>query len=92
MVNIDDKTRRMLVQNSDLSRERIENSRKSRIDAIMDICSKPDIVWGGVVDRTCRDQRVMNYSQRRPCEPIGLQFLAPMRPKLSTLNANWPSR
>jgi hypothetical protein len=45
MANIDDKTRRMLIQNSELSRQSIENSGRSRIDAIMDICAKPDIVW-----------------------------------------------
>jgi hypothetical protein len=45
MFNIDDTTRRMLVQNSELTRQRIENSGRSRIDAIMDICAKPDIVW-----------------------------------------------
>jgi hypothetical protein len=45
MANIDDQTRRMLIQNSELSRQSIENSGRSRIDAIMDICSKPDIVW-----------------------------------------------
>jgi hypothetical protein len=45
MADIDDKTRRMLVENSELNRQSIENSGRSRIDAIMDICSKPDIVW-----------------------------------------------
>jgi len=45
MANIDDQTRRMLVQNSELTRQRIENSGRSRLDAIMDICAKPDIVW-----------------------------------------------
>lgn len=45
MVNIDDKTRRLLVQDAELNRERIESSRKPRIDALMDLCSKPDIVW-----------------------------------------------
>jgi hypothetical protein len=45
MAHIDDKTRRMLVQNAELSRQRIENSRRSRIDAIMDICAEHDIVW-----------------------------------------------
>jgi hypothetical protein len=45
MSNIDDKTRRMLIQNSELSRQSIENSGRSRINAIMDICTKPDIVW-----------------------------------------------
>jgi hypothetical protein len=45
MANIDAQTRRMLIQNSELSRQRIENSGRSRIDAIMDMCSAPDIVW-----------------------------------------------
>ena len=45
MFNIDAKTRRMLVQNSELTRERIENSRRPRIEAIMDLCYKCDIVW-----------------------------------------------
>ncbi len=45
MADIDAQTRRMLVQNSELTRQRIENSGRSRIDAIMDICAKPDIVW-----------------------------------------------
>jgi hypothetical protein len=45
MADIDAQTRRMLVQNSELSRQSIENSGRSRGDAIMDICSKPDIVW-----------------------------------------------
>jgi len=45
MANIDKGTRRMLVQNADLSRETIENSRKPRIDAIMELCFEPDIVW-----------------------------------------------
>ena len=45
MLNIDKSTRRMLVQNADLSRETIENSRKPRIDAIMELCFEPDIVW-----------------------------------------------
>jgi hypothetical protein len=45
MADIDDRTRRMLVENSELSRQSIENSRRSRIDAILDLCSKPDIVW-----------------------------------------------
>jgi hypothetical protein len=45
MANIDDETRRMLVQNAELSRQNIESSSRSRIDAIMDICAKPDIVW-----------------------------------------------
>jgi len=45
MANIDDQTRRMLVQNAELSRQNIESSSRSRIDAIMDICTKPDIVW-----------------------------------------------
>lgn len=45
MADIDAQTRRMLVQNSELSRQSIENSGRSRSDAIMDICSKPDIVW-----------------------------------------------
>jgi hypothetical protein len=45
VANIDDQTRRMLVQNSELSRQSIESSGRSRIDAILDLCSKPDIVW-----------------------------------------------
>ena len=45
MFNIDGTTRRLLVQNSELTRRRIENSGRSRIDAIRDICAKPDIVW-----------------------------------------------
>jgi hypothetical protein len=45
MANIDAQTRRRLVQNAELSRQSIENSGRSRIDAIMDICTKPDIVW-----------------------------------------------
>ena len=45
MADIDAQTRRMLVQNSELCRQRIENSGRARIDAIMDICSAPDIVW-----------------------------------------------
>ena len=45
MVNIDKSTRRMLVQNAELSRERIEGSRKSRESAIIDICYGSDIVW-----------------------------------------------
>lgn len=45
MFNIDDTTRRLLVQNTELTRQRIENSGRSRIDAILDICAKPDIVW-----------------------------------------------
>ena len=45
MVNIDNRTKRMLIQNADLNRERIETSRKPRIKAIMEICSEPDIVW-----------------------------------------------
>jgi hypothetical protein len=45
MVNIDKSTRRMLVQNADLSRERIEDSRKPRLNAIIDICYGHDIVW-----------------------------------------------
>jgi len=45
MANIDAKTRRMLVENSELTRQRIESSGRSRIDAIMDICAKLDIVW-----------------------------------------------
>ena len=45
MLNIDKSTRRMLVQNADLSRARIESSRKSRADAIIDICYGSDIVW-----------------------------------------------
>jgi hypothetical protein len=45
MASIDDQTRRMLVQNAELSRQSIESSSRPRIDAIMDICAKPDIVW-----------------------------------------------
>jgi hypothetical protein len=45
MAHIDDKTRRMLVQNAELNRQRIEGSRRARIDAIMDICAAADIVW-----------------------------------------------
>ena len=45
MAKLDDRTRRMLIQNSELSRQSIENSSRARIDAIMDICTKPDIVW-----------------------------------------------
>ena len=45
MVNIDKRTRQMLIQHADLSRERIENSRKPRLDAIIDICYGHDIVW-----------------------------------------------
>ncbi len=45
MAHIDDKTRRMLVQNAELNRQKIEGSRRSRIDAIMDICAAADIVW-----------------------------------------------
>lgn len=45
MANIDAHTRHLLVQNADLSRQRIENSRRPRLDAIADICSKYDIVW-----------------------------------------------
>jgi hypothetical protein len=45
MANIDAQTRRMLVQNAELSRQSIEGGRRSRIDAIRDICTKHDIVW-----------------------------------------------
>jgi len=45
MFNIDDTTRRLLVQNTELTRQRIENSGRARLDAILDICAKPDIVW-----------------------------------------------
>ena len=45
MANIDDQTRQMLVQNAELTRQNIESSGRARIDAIMDICTKPDIVW-----------------------------------------------
>jgi len=45
MANIDDQTRQMLVKNAELSRQQIESSSRARIDAIMDICAKPDIVW-----------------------------------------------
>jgi len=45
MASIDAHTRHLLVQNSELSSQRISNSRKSRIDAIMDMCAKVDIVW-----------------------------------------------
>lgn len=45
MAHIDNKTRLSLIENSELVRKSIENSGRSRIDAIMDICSKPDIVW-----------------------------------------------
>jgi hypothetical protein len=45
MPNIDKATRRVLVQNADLSREKIESSRKSRVNAIIDICYGCDIVW-----------------------------------------------
>src|SRR6185295_18043212 len=45
MFNIDDTTRRLLVQNTELPRQRIENSGRARLDAILDICAKPDIVW-----------------------------------------------
>ena len=45
MANIDSKTRQTLIENSELIRQSIENSGRSRIDAIMDICCKPDIVW-----------------------------------------------
>src|SRR5215510_14254305 len=39
MANIDAHTRHLLVQNAELSSQRIANSRKSRIDAIADMCS-----------------------------------------------------
>jgi hypothetical protein len=45
MVNISKSTRQMLVQNADLSRERIESSGKPRVNAIIDICYGSDIVW-----------------------------------------------
>ena len=45
MANIDAHTRHLLVQNADLSRHRIEGSRKPRIDAIIDMCATYDIVW-----------------------------------------------
>ena len=45
MFNIDDTTRRLLVQNTELTRQRIENSGRARLNAILDICAKPDIVW-----------------------------------------------
>jgi len=45
MPHIDKATRRLLVQNADFSRERIESSRKSRVNAIIDICYEADIVW-----------------------------------------------
>jgi hypothetical protein len=35
----------MLVQNAEFNRERIENSRKPGINAIIDICYGVDIVW-----------------------------------------------
>lgn len=45
MANIDDQTRRMLVQNAEANRQLIEASSRARIDAILDLCNKPDIVW-----------------------------------------------
>jgi hypothetical protein len=45
VANIDDNTRRMLVQNAEANRPRIETSSRARIDAMLDLCYKPDIVW-----------------------------------------------
>jgi hypothetical protein len=45
MPNIDAHTQHLLVQNAELSSQRIANSRKSRADAIADMCAKVDIVW-----------------------------------------------
>jgi len=45
MPNIDAHTRRLLAQNAELTGQRIASSRRSRIDAITDICAKVDIVW-----------------------------------------------
>lgn len=45
MPNIDAHTRHLLVQNAELSSQRIANSRKARLDAIADMCAKVDIVW-----------------------------------------------
>jgi hypothetical protein len=45
MANIDDQTRQMLIQNAEFTRQSLESSGRARIDAIKDICAKPDIVW-----------------------------------------------
>ena len=45
MSNIDAHTRHLLVQNAELNSQRIASSRRSRIDAIADMCAKVDIVW-----------------------------------------------
>jgi len=45
MANMDDKTRRLLVANAEANRQRIEGSGRARIDAMVDLCYKPDIVW-----------------------------------------------
>lgn len=45
MTTIDAHTRRLLAQNAELSGQRIADSRRPRIDAIIDMCSKVDIVW-----------------------------------------------
>ena len=71
MVNIDKRTRQMLIQDVDLSRERIENSRKPRLNANIDICYGHDIVWA-VWPNGQAMIRGRNWSQRRPCEPVGL--------------------
>jgi len=53
MPNIDAHTRHLLVQNAELNGQRIANSRKSRIDAIADLCNKVDIVWAVWPDGQC---------------------------------------
>ena len=45
MASIDSHTRRMLAENANLNRERIDSSRRSRIDTILDICAGADIAW-----------------------------------------------
>jgi hypothetical protein len=54
MPNIDAHTRHLLVQNAELSSLRIANSRKSRVDAIADMCAKVDIVWAVVAEAALR--------------------------------------
>lgn len=53
MPHIDAHTRHLLVQNAELSGQRIANSRKPRLDAIADMCAKVDIVWAVWSDGQC---------------------------------------
>ena len=53
MPNIDAHTRHLLVRNAEPSGQRIANSRKSRLDAIADMCVKVDIVWAVWPDGQC---------------------------------------